>query len=78
MLAFLACVFYALYCVCFVLCVVFAALVLDPNRMMGIAFLMEKELEKVGSDYFQRVLIPTVGIATLIAKLLYLICWHYA
>ncbi|QQO90159.1 hypothetical protein pEaSNUABM5_00017 [Erwinia phage pEa_SNUABM_5] len=78
MLAFIACVFYAVYCICFVLCVVFTSLVLDPQKMMGFGAMMDQELDKHGPDFFHKVLIPVIGGATLLFKLLYIVCWHYA
>lgn len=78
MLAFLACVFYVVFCLGVLMCVSVTALYCFPRFSMGMSMLMDEEIKKHGEQELRKMLIKTAALTTLVGKLLYLICWHFA
>lgn len=78
MLAFLACLFYAIYCVGVLSLVSFTIAYMNPARRGAIGILMEKEIAKHGEQKFFNIMLVSIAGWIVCGKLLYLICWHFA
>ena len=80
MLAFLACLFYAVYGTGFVLCIVLTIVFMNPTMSHGLSAMMhmDEHARKYGEQRLRKHMMLLAATATLVGKLLFIICWHYA
>jgi len=78
MLAFLACLFYAVYCIGVLALFAFTYVAMHPTKNMAIGVLMEREIAKHGEQKFYRIMLLSIAGYIVLGKLLYIICWHFA
>lgn len=78
MFAVLACLFYSVYGIGFVACVAFTIVFAVPRLSTAFMFMMHKEMKNYTEQEIRSKICVSAACLTLVGKLLFIICWHYA